>query len=471
VNGLLWVFFEKVGLALLSILATFWYANILGPENFGVAVIILSSSLLFSNLMGNIQQFPLIAANDNKTHIFATSLKGWLLISLVTSLILMLIMLYYLGVKHWLLIVLSVLYIPISSISKVFVADLIRDQKFKVLALRNFLGKLIGVSSGLTLAYFGYAELAIVLQSFIALSIALFIMARSSELFSSISELLEEKIDWFLFKELGKEGIPSGVKILDQGIKSHGLIILLGLFIGPQASGIYSLAIKFVDIPRTLIGYGFSTWATGKFYSVKHDGEKLLDTYKVALLWSMMILTPCYIGVIAISDKLVFTFFGPNWSETSAILIWLSLYHFILSFFLLLSPLQVLLKTSYNTLRVNIFSAIVMILFLVFTPDYFGLFSPIVGMFISLFFIIPKYSKEVVKMLGCSAFSLFNTVLGVILSALIMLLVLRGLEAEYQFLNLYLLVFIGALTYFIFLIISMAIGIVDFRVIKRIRFM
>lgn len=451
--GLLWVFFEKVGLTLLSLFATFWYAKILGPTGFGEAAIILSVSLLFSGIQDYIQQFPLIASTDKTPNSFVTSLKGWLLVSFIISTLLFFILIIFFGWDYWLLILLSVLHIPISSVSKVFVADLVRKQAFKELAMRAFLGKLIGVCSGLILAYFGYAALAIIFQSFIALFVALFILIKFSEVFANHHiRFTFLDIDWHTFKALLKEGIPSGINVLEQSVKSHGLIILLGFLIGPYASGIYSLAIKFVDIPRTLIGYGFSSWATGKFYAVKEDQIKLIEVYKTSFFLGMMVLFPCYIGLVALSDNLVTTFFDSQWLGASDIISYLAIYNLIMSLFLFLPPLQVLFKTTYNTLNITLLSTFFMIVFVSLTTNIFDYYSPIIGMFLSLLILIPKFIKELNMILKIPYFSSFKLIIGCFIGCLCMLLSIVYAKYSFEMDNLFVLIPFGAISYLLSLL-------------------
>lgn len=460
-KGLLWVFFEKVGLTLLSLFATFWYATILGPEGFGIASMILSISILLSTVQGNMQQFPLVASVTNIKDTFLTSLQGWLIISTLLAVLLFIILTNIFGMDYWLLILLSVLHLPLSSLTKVFVAELTISQSFKELALRAFWGKMLGVILGLFLAYLGYAKLAIIVQSFIALLVALAIMFRSTSLLSSIRIDSFTSFDWKLFKSLVIEGFPSGISVLDSNAKSHGLIIILGAFVGAQASGVYALAVKFIDIPRTLIGHGFAAWALGKFRSVNSNKGELFFVYEVVYLWALLVLSACYFGLISVSDELVINFFDSSWGQVPTIIEWLALYNVLMSLFLFLPPLQVISKTTYNTLTVSCISTVVMLLFVVFTSDTWGVNAPIIGMFVSFIIVAPKFCKELVAILNVNLYSLIKIIAGPLISGALMFTVLELVKVNYQVSNLYILIIIGAIIYL--LITSL---LAFFRIIK-----
>lgn len=466
-KGLLWVFFEKIGLTILSLIATFWYANLLGPEGFGLSIIILSASLFLSAIVDNIQQFPLIAASDNIKQIFITSVIGWLVISLSISIMLLFTLVLIYGTQYWLIILLSVLHIPISSVSKAYVADLILKQKFKQLALRAFWGKIIGVFTGLILAYLGFVELAIIFQSFIALLIALFVMHNANP--GLLRNHCHDRFNLNLFLRLVQEGIPSGVAVLEQSAKNHGLIIFLGIFVGPHISGLYALAIKFVDIPRTLIGYGFSTWATGKFHSVKNENIALLQVFNTAFLLSCSVLIPCYVGLIAVSEPLIKEFFGDAWLEASQIIIWLALYQCIFSLYLFLPPLQVLFKSTYNTLLVNFLSTVTILLSIVFFSDLLDKYSPLVGMYLSLLFILPKYGLELSKILSKGFGKTMKIITGIIVSSIGMYLSVLSSQLYFGVNNLYILIGVGIFSYIIIYLNLMLANIIDKKVLANVK--
>ncbi len=464
-KGLLWVFFEKVGVTILSLVATFWYANLLGPIGFGLSIIILSASLFVSTIVENLQQYPLIAASKDTDEVFKTSMVGWFFVSTLVALVLYVILIFMYGFDWWLLILLSVCYIPISSISRVYIADLIIKQNYKQLAYRACWGKALGVFSGLFMAYIGYVELAIILQSLVAVLASFLVMACSNKRLINSKSRFNLK----LFKNLIMEGIPSGIAIIEQNAKSHGLIVFLGAFAGPQISGFYALAIKFVDIPRTLIGLGFTTWATGKFHEVRNEGKSLLWLFNTALLCCLSILVPCYVGLMAVSEELVIEFFGVEWTEASDVMFWLAFYQCVVSLFIYLPPLQVLFKTTYNTLWINVSSTILIFFTIAFFSSSFGVYAPIVGMYTSLIFIFPKYSIEMTKLLNISFLSIVDVVKGTLLAVTVMYLVLHISREKFFIDNLYASIFIGFSTYLITYIILMLANVIDRRVLANIK--
>ena len=452
--GLLWVFFEKVGLTLLSVLATFWYAVILGPDGFGFATTLLSVSLLISTIQDSIQQTPLLSAEEGEYDLFAVSLKGWLFLSVFNSLLLFIFLVSVYGFEFWGVILFSVIHIPVSSVSRIFIADLLKRQEYKKLALRAFLGKVLGVCVGLLLAFLGNAEMAIILQSLIAIVVALVVMISQSEMITELRPFLLNPMNYKVFKASFVEGVPSGVNALGQSFRTHGVIILLGFFIGNVAVGLYSLASKLVDVPRMLIGFGMSSWVVGKLHSAKENIDELLMLYSVSSTWAMMLLAPCYFGIISISESLIFNFFGDEWLEAANILSLLAIYNCIMSIFLLLPPLQVVLKRTHRTVYVNLMSTVVVFTFIVFLFPFFGVYSPIVGMFLVLFVMLPKYAIELSDILKTPFRNIFKCYIGFLVCAFLMCATVMIFASCFNGDDFFLLIFVGVLSYtfYIFLL-------------------
>ncbi|MCQ8876510.1 oligosaccharide flippase family protein [Pseudoalteromonas shioyasakiensis] len=464
-KGLLWVFFEKVGVTVLSLIAMFWYAKLLGPVDFGLSIVILSASLFVSTIIENVQQYPLIATKENVGSAFKSSAIGWLILSSLIATGLFVLLTFVYGNDWWLLILFAVVYIPVSSFSRIYIADLILKQKFKQLAIRAFWGKIIGVLTGLITAYFGYVEFAIILQSLTVIVVSLIVMVITNKTLIKQSE----SFSLVLFKSLVIEGVPSGVAIIEQNVKSHGLIVLLGIFAGAHISGIYSLAVKFVDIPRTLIGLGFSTWAMGKFNQVMGNKSKLLDVFNTAMLCCCSVILPCYVGMMAVSEALILEFFAREWFGAAKIIFFLSLYQAIVSFYIYLPPLQVLYKATYRTLWVNVVSTSCIILSIIFLSDNFGIYAPLIGMFSSLLFTIPKYTFEIVELLETRVLAIMHIIYGVVISVALMYVLIDFAEKSLIVNNFYVLVIFGVVSYsLIFTVFNLA-NIINRKILANIK--
>lgn len=467
-KGLLWVFFEKVGLTAISLVATFWYASILGPNGFGTSVVFLSFSMLISAIQDGPQKNPLLATTLDYKYIALISFKGWMILSFFISILLYIFMYFKWGAEYWLLILLSILHIPVSAMSRMFIADLIIKQKYKNLALRSVLGKALGVGLGLILAILGYAQYSIVVQSLTALCVSLIVMWRSSNLlYKSDMKWSFDKTERLLFLDLVKEGLPSAVNSINYSIRGHGFIVLLSFLVGNSAAGIFSLSMKLIDLPRTMIGFGFTSWATGKFKSIFSDKLKLKDTYLVALSALMLIMVPSYVGVIALSDVLVHTFFGREWSPVIEVTNWLAIYYLIMTTFLYLPILMILDKTTHKMVPFTLTSLVVLIVSVALLAPHFGVMGPVISLYISSMIIFPKQIRELVKTSGVRFTEMMKITLSYVFSALVMYFAVSFAKDEVAILYPYSLVLIGVFVYILCMFVMFISGVAKYEMIDK----
>ncbi|KHD25912.1 hypothetical protein NM09_03940 [Vibrio caribbeanicus] len=398
-KGLLWIFLERGGVTLLSFFATFWYAKLLGPEGYGIAALLLSVPLLISGFIDQVQQASLLANVRTNKNAYSTSFKYWAIISILICVVLYFILTFFFESQSSFILLIAVIHIPISACSKIFVSDLICRADYKSLAVRSFMGKIGGLIVGLTLAFYGYPIYAILLQSLVNLVLSLMIMVYRSHTLITRKSIMGANLNDFC--NLIRDGIPSGVSVMEQHAKSHGLVIILGLSIGPYASGIYSLSNKIIDLVRVNIGHGFSTWSYGQFNRVLENGSSLFDVFKSTFFMATIVLVPSYVGLIIISSHIVEEYVGSQWEDAPLIISLISIIYLFMSFFIFLPSLQTLLKRTYNTLPINLFSTLIMLMFVIFFSSSIGILTPIYGMIISSIIVIPKYAAELRDILSC----------------------------------------------------------------------
>ncbi|GAB2649409.1 oligosaccharide flippase family protein [Vibrio panuliri] len=468
-KGLLWVLFEKVGLAALSMLVAFWYAILLGPEGFGVASMFLATTLLVTAIQNNMQQNPLLATKVDFSTAMYASIKGWMLISVFTFLALYALMSLYWGDEYLALILVCVCHIPISSLSKVLLSELLRNQEYKTIALRSILGKLLGVVAGVSLAYAGHVKMAILVQSLVDLTIQLVVMATRSSLFSFRKIFTPFKRDERrLFRALFREGIPSGFNVIDGCFKTKGVIVLLGVVVGPYASGVFALAMKLVDVPRTMVGYGLTTWALGKLKAASTDIEKLRTAYVSISYVGVLVLAPAYLGMIAISLPLLNLFFGPEWSEAAYITNWLCVYYLVLALQLFVPPVLVITQNTHKTMKATVFSTCIMVIGSLVLVPILGLYGIIVALFMSALPLFYKQDVETKSLFSLTSLSAIKASAGVLLSAGAMLFVLVNINYQYGIDNMYLLIPIGIAVYGLCLITLYCTGLLNKQKLKSI---
>jgi len=398
VNGILWIFSEKVIVSLLSFIATFWYAKILGPAGFGSIVVVLAIAQFISGVLGNIQNASLMSTGaDQIREDYPVSLWGWLIVTGVISLILLFILLKVYSEFSWYLLALVVVYIPLTAIGKGYIAYSVRKQEFKNLAKRTLVGKVIGIACGLLLAFNGSAAAAVVAQVVVAYSVSLvslvFLTDYENKLRFNISKYLR----------LVVEGVPSGVRAMEAQFRERGVIVLIGIFLGSELAGFYAVAMKFVNFPEKMVNNTFTTFSQPLFLSASGKKGGVACVYKSLQFFVCFLLLPIFVVLICLSSNIVGLFFDPEWNAAANIMVVLSAIYFLVTPIMLVPPLQMVVKRTEETYPADIISMIVIIMSVVLLGGIFGVYSAILGMFISSVILIYFYIKSLLSISGKSA--------------------------------------------------------------------
>ena len=107
--------------------------------------------------------------------------------------------------------------------------------------------------------------------------------------------------------------------------------------------------------------------------------------------------------------------------------------------------------------------------FVIFCDQYFRLYAPIIGIFVSLLIIIPKFSSELSKILKIPFLSLLKLIAGFIIAGFLMLIAIELIKLKLQVDNLYLLVLSGVLVYSISVLCLTYFKAVNVDILKSIR--
>ncbi|MBU6952258.1 oligosaccharide flippase family protein [Hahella sp. HN01] len=312
---LMWVFVEKFSIVLISVFTFFIYAKLLGPGELGLALFALSIGQGIGVIYVAFLEDPLVRQNDVQAAHFDSAFWGGLVVSLVTAAAVMIGSLFASDdVRFQWLMFISVLHIPLLTTGHIYVADLRRKGKFKSLAKRTMGGKLIGAAVGLTLAWTGYGSFAIIVQSVIMALVSLVIMMRTSELH------IGSQFRMSVFGELLSVGWPLALRGASWDAMNRGIAIILGLTAGSAAVGVYGLARRMIDMPRSAIYGGLLSYALPAFSRNQHDLPNLQKMFCFTTLTTCFIVLPMFVGLALVAPYLIPTLFGEEWRPAAPLI-------------------------------------------------------------------------------------------------------------------------------------------------------
>jgi PST family polysaccharide transporter len=202
--------------------------------------------------------------------------------------------------------VLSIL-ILIQALTLVQQSILIRQLSFKKLAIRSNIAAVIGGAAGITAALLGAGVWALVIQQLVSATAALVLLwvvsrwvPRFRFSFRHARELMRFSMQVFA---------GNLAKFVDQ--RSDAL--LMGVFFGPVAVGVYRLADRLVDTFVRLSNRPVMTFALAHFSRLQKDPEGLRDATRSCMRLNALATVP-FMLVLAACAKHVAGVLGSRWT-------------------------------------------------------------------------------------------------------------------------------------------------------------
>ena len=203
--------------------------------------------------------------------------------------------------------------LPIWGLMIVQMALLQRDTRFKELAVAWNIGALAGGVTGVALALAGAGVWAFVAQQLVTDGVGLVLMwvaARWRPRFRFSRPHARELL-----------GFSANVFVANLGgfVSRRSDTLLIGLFFGPTAVGLYRLADRIVDLVLEFTMRPVGMIALPHFSRLQSDPERLRESVEKCLRVTMVIAAPALLVVAATSDYLL-ALLGAEWLPAGEVL-------------------------------------------------------------------------------------------------------------------------------------------------------
>src|SRR5690606_10337652 len=96
--------------------------------------------------------------------------------------------------------------------------------------------------------------------------------------------------------------------------------VVLGITAGASAVGMFNLAMRIIDLPRTAIYNGLMSYALPAFARRSADSSRLIGIISDSTALSGFLLTPLFIGIALTADDIVLLIFGAKWVDAIPLL-------------------------------------------------------------------------------------------------------------------------------------------------------
>jgi O-antigen/teichoic acid export membrane protein len=336
-NSVKWAYTGNWGEKIFSALFSVIVAGILGPRDFGVAAI----ALVYIGFLQLFLDQGLAAALIQRKNLEQEHADAVFWMDLALSVFL--VGLSILFSRSWaainhapqvaVIIPVYSLCIIFEALSIVQTALLRREMDFKSLSIRTNVSVLLSGILGIALAFRGYGVWALVAQQLAKDIIALTLLWKLSKWKPRF------EFSWKHLKDLLSFSIPNfGAQL---GIFAEGQAgsVVLGLFFGPVAVGLYRIAERVTNSIVTMAMASIQSVALPQFSRLQDDPEELAKSVLTCIRMSAAITLPSLAGLAAVSQPLMATV-GVQWIPAAPALKVLSVLGMISIFGFFTGPLM-----------------------------------------------------------------------------------------------------------------------------------
>lgn len=312
-----WAFVMTTGQRGIGILLTFVLAAMLGPSDFGLIAMAGAYIIFVEMFVAQGMGAAIIQRKDLKDEhldsIFWLILSG----SVVLALISIAISPWWAAVNDLprlatVISVLSIL-IPIKGLTVVQNALLQRKMDFRNLALLTGAASIIGGVVGVAMALSGYGVWSLVAQQLVGSVLATAIMWKVSSWRPRL------RFSYRRVRELF--GFSNGVFVSHLGVYTAGQsdAILMGVFFGPIAVGLYRLADRIMDMFLEVATRSIQVVSLPQFASLQDDPPKLRASLLSCIRLSTAITIPG-MTILAVSSDQLMALIDAKWAPAASVL-------------------------------------------------------------------------------------------------------------------------------------------------------
>ena len=205
-----------------------------------------------------------------------------------------------------------------TGIAAVYEARLVRRMAFKPLAIRSIVSVSIGGCVGIVLALRDYGVMALVAQQVITSCVALCMLVAQARW---VPQFPAQGIPWRVF-------LPNASRVSVTGffsfLGSQGDTVLVSVFMGSHATGIYSFAKRLVSAIYLVIGSSLLKLAIPAFAIAGSSPAARRDAYLRIVGASIFLMTPMLAGLSLLAEPIIKVFFGEVWLTAAPIVALLS---------------------------------------------------------------------------------------------------------------------------------------------------
>ncbi|WP_426201261.1 oligosaccharide flippase family protein [Pseudomonas sp. TWP3-1] len=442
---LIWIFTEKFGLIFLSMITFVVYARLLTPTELGIGTVIIAIVEVVGILYSSVLEDPLVRLERLEDKHISTAFWFSVLISLVSIVVISLGAFLYTSspVLQWMTAIASVK-ILFTMMARVYVAQMRRTGNFKLLASRTLLGKVAGGSAGIVVALLGFGAWAVIAQALIMDLLALVVLMRGDR------RRIPFVIDGAVLRDLLRSGTPVAINVMSSQTLQRGVNIVLGMTAGAHAVGMFNLAMRIIDLPRSAIYNGLMSYALPAFARRSAEPSRLIGLIGDSTAISGFLLTPLFVGIALTAEDIILLIFGDKWADAIVLLQVLAVTAALGNLALYATTALVAVNRTYLTLKAEVATTFLALALVYALGPVYGGMAAAVALLMRMLAITPLQIRGLNTAIGYRWRSFFDSAYRSVLATLVMAAVVVWVSHQSDlsgYLHLGANILAGALTY------------------------
>lgn len=309
-----WVFAESLGAALFSFVSMMAIGRVIGPHEAGLGTVAIAAFLLLEVLGGTLfsdalVQWPALSKRHAESAATAAVLSG-----LILGLGLALTGPFLADstdapVVTWLVLTLAPL-LPLTAFAGTASGLLLRERRFRVLALRLLLGQPLALTTGLLLASMGCGAWAMIGSQAVATGVTFLLMLRGSGL------RLRLRPDLAALRDLWPVAAPQVAGIAVLAGRYRLFLIGLGLLVPQSVLAVSHFAFRLLDAASAVVWHATGRLAMPRLCALQGDRSGIAQAYGEIAQLQALIGLPIAGGLALVAPDLVQVLLGSDWAGT-----------------------------------------------------------------------------------------------------------------------------------------------------------
>jgi O-antigen/teichoic acid export membrane protein len=194
-----------------------------------------------------------------------------------------------------------------TSLGRVQASILTRELRFKSLAIRNVLATAAGGVTGVALAYSGAGVMSIVGQQIANSLVGLVTLWLACTWRPTL------EFSWEGFKDIYAYGYKIFLDRIVIYARDNIDIFLVGWIAGLAGLGVYSIAMRVVDLLNSLFINSLTAVIYPTFSQAQHDLKRLINVLHKSVRLTALVVIPLYFGVAVLAREAIQIVAGNGW--------------------------------------------------------------------------------------------------------------------------------------------------------------